>query len=166
MPLEFSLIIEAEGQSQTDVEGAALAIKEYLSEIGIKVNIKHMDSQSINSIVFKNKKFDMIISSWVFDQLNDVSSLFQSKGANNYISYKNKKVDKYLDVISRVDDKEKIRLANFALHKILQVDCPYAFLWTLDKYAAIHKKIGGSDDIHPFKFFTFIRNWYIPKDYQ
>jgi peptide/nickel transport system substrate-binding protein len=165
-PLKFDMIIEAEGQGLTDLQGPALAIKDYLNELGIKIEIIHMDSQTILNRVFKNKQFDMVISSWAFDELNDVSSLFQTNGENNFVSYSNPEVDKYFKIISQAQNSELIRLSNFEIHNRIQVDCPYTFLWTLDKYAAINKKVRGTDNIHPFKFFSFIRQWYIPKEYQ
>lgn len=162
-PLEFTLIIEKEGKN---VEEVAQAIKDYLKDIGIRINIKHMDSQAILSTVFRNKNFDMIISGWVFDAANDVSSLFRTDGYNNFISYSNSDVDKLIDFISNTTDSERRRLANYKLHEILALECPYTFLWTLHKYAAIHKKVRGTEKIHPFKFFTFITDWYIPRTEQ
>jgi len=160
------MIIEAEDQGQTDIKGAAEAIKDYLLGVGIKINIKYMDPQSVKSIIYKNKEFDMFLSAWEFDQLNNVRSLFHSEGTYNYISFKKPEVDKYFNFISTTKDDERKRAAHYELHKIFQMECPYVFLWTLERYAAIKKEVGGSEHIHPYRFFTYIRKWYIPKDYQ
>lgn len=165
-PLDFEFLCEVAGNGGSSIQSAAEAIKDYLKAIGIQISIKNLESQAFNSKVFEKREFDMVISGWTFDEENDISSLFHTNGANNFISYSNPKVDKYIDYTKNVFDEEKKRLANYELHKILQLECPYCFLWTLDRYAALNKKIRGTEYIHPFRFFTFINNWYIPRELQ
>ncbi len=161
-PLEFTLIVRVEDNDTP----AALAIQDYLKQLGIRITIKHLDTETIKAVVFREKKFDMILAGWVFDEENDVSSLFHSQGYNNFIFFADAKVDKYIEAISRVNDPDQRRLLNHKLHELLFNELPYTFLWTLDKYAVIHKKVNGVEEIHPFYFFKFIKNWYIPIEYQ
>jgi hypothetical protein len=44
-------------------------------------------------------------------------------------------------------------------------DTPYVFLWTLTNYAAYNKKIRHVA-IHPYKFFSYADEWYIPESEQ
>ncbi len=164
--LIFDLIIQTDDQRTTLLERAAVAIQDYWNDLGIKVNIKHMDSQAAQAAVFQNKNFDMIMAGWTFDAANDVSSLFHTNGYNNFISYSNPRVDSLINSIKNTNDPEQKRLLNHKLHRLLFDELPYTFLWTLDKYAAIKKKVYGTEDIHPFTFFKYIENWYIPIDYR
>jgi peptide/nickel transport system substrate-binding protein len=165
-PLEFVLFIEAETQIHSSIQGVAESIEDYLGEIGIKITVKNLESHAFTDRVKIKRDYDMVISGWIFDEQNNISSLFRTNGENNFISYSNPEVDKYIDYVNSEFDEEKKRLVNYKLHEILQLDSPYCFLWTLDKYAALHKKIRGTEYIHPFKFFSFIGYWYIPRELQ
>jgi len=161
-PLEFEMIVRVE---DNDVP-AALAIQDYLKQIGVKINLKHMATETIKSVVFKNKNFDMALLGWVFDSENDVSSLFHSRGYNNFIGFSNSRIDQYIEAIGKATDQEQKRKLNYKLHELLFNEMPYTFLWSLDKYAAIDKKVQGTENLHPFKFFTYFNKWYIPLNLQ
>ncbi len=161
-PLQFTMIVRVEDNDTP----AALAIQDYLKQIGIKIYIKHMRTETIKREVFQNKKFDMLLAGWVFDEGCNITSLFHSKGHNNFISFTNEKIDKYIEAIGRVKDPEKKRLLNYKLHELIFKELPYTFLWSLEKYIAIHKRVHGVKALHPFKLFPYIKQWYIPLDYQ
>ena len=160
--LEFTLIIEAEKESVSSTEGAALAIADYLHDLGFKIHITHMDAQSLISRVFKQRDFDMLLSVWYFDASNDISSLFYSTGYNNYISYSNPEVDELINRYLEELDPDKRRLICYELHRILSEEMPYTFLWSLEQWAAIHQKVLGTEYIDPWNFFNHIRLWRIP----
>jgi len=58
-------------------------------------------------------------------------------------------------------DIEKKRTIYRRLHEILAEEVPYTYLWTLTNYAAYNRKLRRVE-IHPTRFFTYIRDWYIP----
>ena len=62
-------------------------------------------------------------------------------------------------------DHEKRRTINRKLHELLSDENPYTFLWTLTNYAGYNKKLRRVA-IHPYKFFSFADEWYIPKSEQ
>ncbi len=164
--LIFDLIIQTDGQRTTLLERAAVATQGYWNDLGIKINIKHMDSQAAQVAVFQKKNFDMIMAGWAFDAANDVSSLFQTGGYDNFISYSHPQVDSLINSIKNTNNPEEKRLLHHKLHRVFFDELPYTFLWTLDKNAAIKKKVYGTEDIHPFTFFKYIKKWYIPIDYR
>lgn len=165
-PLSFELIIQTDGAKTTLQERAALAIQDYLRDIGIQIKIVHADEQKVNNQVFRGKEFDMIMAGWSFDIANDISSLFRSGAYNNFIGFSHPQVDKLLDAISREKNPLEIKSLHFQLHRLLFDELPYTFLWTLDKYAVIKKKVEGTENIDPFDFFKFVDGWYIPIDYR
>jgi ABC-type transport system substrate-binding protein len=62
-------------------------------------------------------------------------------------------------------DHEKRRTINRKLHAIIADENPYTFLWTLTNYAGYNKKL-RKVAIHPYKFFSFADDWFIPKSEQ
>jgi ABC-type transport system substrate-binding protein len=62
-------------------------------------------------------------------------------------------------------DFEKRRTINRKLHAILAEEQPYTFLWTLTNYSAYHRKLRRVQ-IHPYKFFSFADEWFIPASEQ
>ena len=48
---------------------------------------------------------------------------------------------------------------------ILAEEQPYACLWTLTNYSAYHRKVRRVQ-IHPYKFFSFADEWFIPASEQ
>ncbi len=58
-------------------------------------------------------------------------------------------------------DHEKRRTINRKLHALLSEEAPYTFLWTLTNYSGHHKKLRRVA-IHPYKFFSFADEWFIP----
>ena len=114
---------------------------------------------------FGEQDFDIVIAAWVFDDSADISSLFHSSEigpwGNNFISYSSPQIDSLIVESKNTLDREKRRVINQRLHKILAEECPYTFLWSLNNYAAVHKKL-RKVEIHPFKFFSYVDEWYIP----
>jgi peptide/nickel transport system substrate-binding protein len=119
--------------------------------------------------VFINHNFDIIYADWLFDDSFDISSLFHSReigrGRNNFGAYKNPEVDALLDETRATLDVEKKRTIYKHLHEILADDTPYTYLWTLTNYAAYNRKLRRVD-VHPTRFFTYIRDWYIYEEEQ
>jgi peptide/nickel transport system substrate-binding protein len=100
----------------------------------------------------------------VFDDSFDISSLFHSKeigrGKNNLGSFRNPEVDALLDEAATTLDIEKKRTVYHRLHEILAEEAPYTYLWTLTNYAAYNRRVRRVD-IHPTRFFTYIKDWYL-----
>src|SRR2546422_56260 len=113
--------------------------------------------------------FDVMFASWVFDDSADISSLFHSaeigSWKNNFGGYSNPEVDGLIVESKLTLDHEKRRTINRKLHAILAEEQPYAFLWTLTNYSAYHRKLRRVQ-IHPYKFFSFADEWFIPASEQ
>src|SRR6266704_2691055 len=118
---------------------------------------------------FLEHNFDIMFASWVFDDSADISSLFHSAEIgdwkNNFGGYSNPEVDALIVEIKLTLDFEKRRTINRKLHAILAEEQPYAFLWTLTNYSAYHRKVRRVQ-IHPYKFFSFADEWFIPASEQ
>jgi peptide/nickel transport system substrate-binding protein len=151
------------------IKRVVLAFKNYLSKIGIEIQGEFLEWMAWKEDIFLHHDFDLMFASWVFDDSADISSLFHSAeiGAwkNNFGAYSNPEVDSLIVESKLTLDHEKRRTINRKLHAIVAEENPYVFLWTLTNYAAYNKKVRHVG-IHPYKFFSYADEWYIPKSEQ
>jgi peptide/nickel transport system substrate-binding protein len=166
--LAFSLKVPIEKESEA-VKRVVLAFQNYLKAVGVAINVEFKEWQAWKEDVFSEHDFDIMFASWVFDDSADISSLFHSAeiGAwkNNFGGYSNPEVDGLIVEAKLTLDHEKRRTINRKLHAILAEEQPYAFLWTLTNYSAYHRKLRRVQ-IHPYKFFSFADEWFIPASEQ
>ncbi|MFW6139013.1 MAG: ABC transporter substrate-binding protein [Spirochaetota bacterium] len=164
--LEFQMVVPISKENET-TKRVILAFQNYLKEVGIKINIRWLEWKAWMENVFVDHNFDIIYADWLFDDSFDISSLFHSReigpGKNNFGAYRNPQVDALLDEARATMDIDKKRTINHKLHQILAEEQPYTFLWTLTNYAAYNQKLRHVE-IHPTRFFTYIKDWYIEKE--
>jgi len=167
-PLSLTLKVPIAKESEA-VKRVVLAFKNYLSKVGVEIEAEFLEWLSWKEDVFLNHDFDIIFASWVFDDSADISSLFHSaevgKWKNNFGAFSNPEVDSLIVESKLTLDHEKRRTINRKLHELLSDENPYTFLWTLTNYAGYNKKLRRVA-IHPYKFFSFADEWYIPKSEQ
>jgi len=166
--LSLSLKVPIEKESEA-VKRVVLAFQNYLKNVGVAVRVEFKEWQAWKADVFLEHNFDIILASWVFDDSADISSLFHSAeiGAwkNNFGGYSNPEVDGLIVESKLTLDHEKRRTINRKLHALLADEAPYTFLWTLTNYSAYHKKVRRVA-IHPYKFFSFADEWFVPESEQ
>jgi peptide/nickel transport system substrate-binding protein len=162
--MELTLMVPIEKESEA-VKRVVLAFQNYLKNVGVAVKVEFKEWQSWKEDVFAEHRFDIIFASWVFDDSADISSLFHSAEIgpwkNNFGSYSNPLVDSLIVESKLTLDHEKRRTINRKLHALLADEAPYTYLWTLTNYSAYHKK-NQHVAIHPYKFFSYADEWYIP----
>jgi peptide/nickel transport system substrate-binding protein len=151
------------------VKRVVLAFKNYLSKVGVDITGEFEEWLAWKEDVFLEHDFDIIFASWVFDDSADISSLFHSAEVgpwkNNFGAFANSEVDSLIVESKLTLDHEKRRTINRKLHAIIADENPYTFLWTLTNYAGYNKKL-RKVAIHPYKFFSFADEWFIPKSEQ
>jgi len=162
--LELTLMVPIEKESEA-VKRVVLAFQNYLKNVGVMVKVEFKEWQSWKESVFAEHHFDIVFASWVFDDSADISSLFHSSEIgpwkNNFGGYSNPEVDSLIVESKLTLDHEKRRSINRKLHVLLADEAPYTFLWTLTNYSAYHKKTQHVA-IHPYKFFSYADEWYMP----
>ncbi len=162
--LSLSLKVPIAKESEA-VKRVVLAFKNYLEKIGVEINGEFKEWLAWKEDVFLNHEFDLVFASWVFDDSADISSLFHSAeiGAwkNNFGAYSSTVVDGLIVESKLTLDHEKRRTINRKLHAMIADENPYTFLWTLTNYAGYNKKLRHVA-IHPYKFFSFADEWFIP----
>lgn len=166
--LELTLLVPIEKESEA-VKRVVLAFQNYLKNVGVSVKVEFKEWQSWKEDVFADHRFDIVFASWVFDDSADISSLFHSAEIgpwkNNFGAYSNPEIDSLIVESKLTLDHEKRRTINRKLHAMLADEAPYTYLWTLTNYSAYHKKVQHVA-IHPYKFFSYADEWYIPASGQ
>ena len=151
------------------VKRVVLAFKNYLQKVGVEIQPEFQEWMAWKEDIFLHHDFDLMYASWVFDDSADISSLFHSAeiGAwkNNFGAFSNPDVDGLIVEAKLTLDHEKRRTINRKLHEKIADENPYTFLWTLTNYAGYNKKL-RKVAIHPYKFFSFADEWYIPESEQ
>jgi peptide/nickel transport system substrate-binding protein len=141
-----------------------------MRRIGISVDILELEFERWINRVKHEQNFDLAFAAVVFDEAGNIAPLFLSTnnepGAENFMSYNNPQVD---DLIGRIREtanpSERINI-NRNLHRILREDCPFIFLWSLNKNAAAHQKVRNfMTRVTPFSFFDYINEWYIREEW-
>ena len=151
------------------VKRVILAFKNYLSKIGVEINPEFQEWLAWKEDIFLHHDFDIMFAAWVFDDSADISSLFHSAETgswkNNFGAFSNPVVDSLIVESKLTLDHEKRRTINRKLHEIIADESPYTFLWTITNYAAYNQKLRRVA-IHPYKFFSFADDWFIPETEQ
>jgi peptide/nickel transport system substrate-binding protein len=162
--LALSLKVPIEKESEA-VKRVVLAFQNYLKTIGAVIKVEFKEWQAWKESVFLEHDFDVIFASWVFDDSADISSLFHSaeigSWKNNFGAYSNPEVDGLIVESKLTLDHEKRRTINRKLHALIADEAPYTFLWALTNYSGYHGKLRRVA-IHPYKFFSFADEWFIP----
>ncbi|MBN1384233.1 MAG: peptide-binding protein [Elusimicrobia bacterium] len=158
---EFTIITNHGNKSRAI---AAELIQSHLKKVGIKVNITILEWSTFLHQYIDKKNFDATILGWNLAQDPDQFQLWHSSQIKerqyNFVSYKNKEVDRLLEKGRRVFSLEKRQKIYRRIHEILAEDQPYTFLYVPDVLPVIHKKIIGPE-VAPAGIGWNRREWYI-----
>jgi peptide/nickel transport system substrate-binding protein len=148
------------GESGSVPALVANRIRGFWEEIGVTTNVSNPLVQEYNQRVFGDRDFDASFGIWSYFLAPNPSPTFRTKGTQNFISYSNPEVDLLLDSIPRLGTDEKTLLYH-RIHKKIADDAPYAFLYTINRYALLSTNINVGPNIEPFNFLRRINKWYI-----
>lgn len=135
-----------------------LTLQNKLKQAGFDIELDWVEPAAWNEKIVQKRDFDLTIGIWTFDDSSDVYPIFHSKGVDNYFGYSNQAMDAMLDESRRTTDPELFRSIYREVHRMSHDDLPSIFLWSVNSYAAVSSKVSGVD-VHPFRFFTWIRSW-------
>ncbi|MFW7382008.1 MAG: ABC transporter substrate-binding protein [Oligoflexus sp.] len=160
-PAKLDFVVPIAGESEM-MKRIALAIQAYLQTIGLPSTIRFLEWNVWKEEVLGKHNYDITIASWDFDDAANIASLFHSSSAkpwgNNFVLYRNTKIDSLLSEAEATNDFDKRRAIYKSLHASIADDAPYVFLWTLKHHAAHNDRLVGVR-IEPFSFFKHIASW-------
>lgn len=158
----FTILVN---QGNTQRLLAAQIIKEDLKTIGINVDIRVVEWQTLLGQFIHKKRFEAVIMGWALSRDPDIYDIWHSsktkEGEFNFISYSNPEVDRLLLEGRTTLDIKKRKRIYARIHKILHEDQPTVFLYVPDALPIIHKRFKGIDPSPIGIWHNFI-HWYVP----
>ena len=135
-----------------------------LYRIGVSISGKKHSTKKFNNFVMK-KEFDSILIALVGrgDPDNNYAFWHSSQTASgyNFFSYKNEKIDKYLEEGRRAFDINMRKKLYFKFQEEIFSDPPGIFLFWANSLFVIHERFKNVK-IHPSWMFD-IKDWYVPE---
>ena len=94
--VKIKFLVPNTGESET-IKRISLAFQNYMSQVGLYVQLKFVDWKVWKKKVLKDHNYDMTIASWTFDDASNITSLFHSSNnkawGNNFVNYHSKEKD-------------------------------------------------------------------------
>ncbi len=153
----LSLKISAH-KSLESAQEVVINLQSQLQAQGVGVQVEFLDEVSWRSSIWRERKFDLVLSQWSFDRNEDVREQLHSQGSRNFTGYKSAEVDRLLDLARDTLDPQEKKQALRSVHALVNAERPMTFLWTLDSYSAMSTQVRNVV-VHPFYFFTWADDW-------
>jgi peptide/nickel transport system substrate-binding protein len=119
----------------------------------------------------EDKKFDTMTMRWAMDKENDPHQLWHSQWApvgakgSNFTSLADPRADALIDAIRQcLDEPERLRYHR-ALHRLLDADQPYCFMFARPELGAYARKWRGVRR-YPRRPGFDLTEWYVPRELQ
>ena len=163
IPLEFSI---STGNTP-DLAKTADIIKQDLSLVGIKVDIKTFDVGNLNQSVIRPRNYDSLLFGEIINRESDLFAFWHSTQRKdpglNVAMYTNAKVDKILETASTTIDEQQ-RITKYAqFEDEIRKDMPAVFLYSPNFIYVVSNKIKGLSIDHiisPSDRFLNVYSWY------
>ncbi len=163
---ELAFIITTVNNSENSL--AAQAIQKMWQEVGIKVNLNLIDSQSIKNQVIKNRDYEILLFGEIVGIDPDPYPFWHSSqtGENglNLSNFVNKEADQVLEEARQITDPQKRHDKYVHFQNILNQYLPAIFLYTPKYIYPMSEQVKGFDTqniVSPSDRFSNIINWYI-----
>ena len=167
-PLRFKLLFPIEQTaSATWRQNLVQDYQKYLAKIGVEIEKEPRVFDRFLQARAEHD-FDIALMQWTFDNNYDITDLFdsaESEKGDNYVGYSNPEIDRLIGEFRTSPDSDRRRDIMVKVQNILARECPYSFLYTVQKYAAIRSTY-AYDRIDPYYFFTYFPLWYLPEQFQ
>ncbi len=163
LSLEFSI---STGNAD-ELTKTAEIIKQNLSDIGIKVNIKTFEIGNLNQSVIRPRDYDSLLFGQIVNRESDLFAFWHSSQRKdpglNVAMYTNAKVDKILeDASTTIDEQARIK-KYIQFEDEIKKDMPAVFLYSPDFIYVVSKNLKGLSVDHitsPADRFSNIYSWY------
>ena len=148
----------------------AEVLQKNLKNVGIDLQIQMMEWASFID-KFRAKECDATIARWAMPIESDPFQIWHSsegareKRGSNTISFRNQKADELIEMLRvTLDDGKRFRI-NQSLHRLLDSEQPYTFLWAPKEFGAYHKRFRNVKWYRLRPGFN-LAEWYVPKEEQ
>ena len=146
-------------------------IKENLTAIGVKVNVKTFETGNLNQTVIRPRKYDALLFGQIINHESDLFAFWHSSQRKdpglNIAMYTNAKVDKILEDASTTTD-EISRVKKYAqFEDEIKKDMPAIFLYSPELIYVVSKELKGISIDHITSAsdrFLNSYSWYLKTD--
>ncbi|NUN52625.1 MAG: hypothetical protein HUU06_07550, partial [Planctomycetaceae bacterium] len=165
--LEFEFLITAENKPIEELTAMWL---EQLGKAGVSCKVAKMEWAAFIGR-FEDKKFDAITLAWASDPESDPHQLWHSKWADptkpssNATSFADPRADALIEAIQECLDPVVRQRYQRALHRILDADAAYTYLWCRAEIGAYDRRWRGVK-LYPKRPGFDLTEWYMPKELQ
>ncbi len=143
----------------------ALIIQRNLKQVGISVKIRVIEWASFINEFIDKKRFEAVILGWSTGIDPDQYDIWHSSKTGpkelNFISYKNKEVDKLLEKGRETFNIEERKKIYYKFQEILANDEPYVFLYIPYSLVILHKRFRNVK-LAPAGIEYNIEKWWVP----
>lgn len=166
-PFEFSLNLPP---GNPLAEQRISILQKNLKDIGIKMDILKIEWATFIERV-KARSLDAMTLSWAMSTENDPFQIWHSSGArpgargSNHVAFRNAQADELIENIRITLDKDRRRKLQHALHRVLDHEQPYMFLFTPMEFGAYDSRYRGVKWYRLRPGFD-LSEWYVPKSLQ
>ncbi len=165
-PFHFTVITN---QGNKLRELTATILQAHLARVGVKMDIRILEwSSFLHNYVDKNN-FDALVLGWNLSRDPDQYVIWHSSqrgpGKYNFAGYANPVADKLWEEARRTFDLVERRRLYHKLHRILNEDAPYLFLYYPESLPTVHKRVQGVQPAPAGIGWNF-REWFVPRALQ
>lgn len=165
-PFQFTIITNQGNEQRIK---SAQIIQYRLKKIGIDVKIRVLEWSSMLTNYIDKKNFDVVLMGWSLSQDPDQYDIWHSSKTGvkelNFISYRNREVDRLLEEGRGTFDRDKRRAAYFRMQEIIAEEQPYTFLYVPDALPVVSSRFRGIEPAPAGIGHNFIK-WYVPLNEQ
>ncbi|WP_134704264.1 peptide-binding protein [Ammoniphilus sp. YIM 78166] len=157
---KFSFVLQT-NQGNKMREMVAQIVQEQWAQIGVEVKPRLMEWSAFINDYVETKKFDAVMLGWSLGIDPDPTAIWHSKEAEkglNFVSFKNKEIDRLLEANTREMDREKRKRILIQLQERLAQEQPYTFLYYANSIMAYPVNLEGVFN-HPAGGFYKIQHW-------
>jgi len=165
-PFEFQLLLF---EGFDEIDAATLMIMEQLSNIGVRVRVKNLSLEALNSVLLNTKNLEAVFIFIHSDVDPDKSYQFwhssQIRDGFNFFSYHNPLIDRLLEQGKHTSNQEQRKKIYDQFQEEMKKDPPGIFLFWRESLLGLHKRFHGVH-ISTQQLYETIREWYVPLDEQ
>lgn len=134
-------------QGNAERSKTAEIIQWYLGKIGIQVEIRVLEWQTLLHQFIDKKQFEAVMMGWGVGLDPDIYTLWHSgktkEGEFNFISYQNPQVDDLLIKGRETCNQEERKKIYQEIHRLIAEDQPYTFLYYPMALPIVHQRFKG-----------------------
>ena len=162
-PFTFTILTN---QGNDERKKTAEIIQRDLQAIGVKVEIRVLEWQAFLHEFIDKRKFEAIILGWSLGRDPDAYDIWHSsktaESEFNFVSYKNPRVDELLVKGRQTCDQAERQKIYRELHRIMNEEQPYTFLYYPDATPILHKRFKGVKQTQLGIWWNFAEEWFVP----